>query len=184
MLVVGLRKLFICNGITGMLTITLRSVHTSRKLQQYLHYHPSDWWCVVCLSFFLRSAPVWWALSLCCGICTGFQFQNKLNTTILLLCAGGGGGHLSFLWISTSQLCRLFNFQLFECSSKMSSEEKLCFLVCWEDKNAGLLKNFHLYFYPSEKSVEMFDLRIKKVFLKKTETSQIKQGVYPLIQTR
>ena len=66
----------------------------------------------------------------------------------------------------------------------MSSEEKLCFLVCWEDKNAGLLKNFHLYFYPSEKSVEMFDLRIKKVFLKKTETSQIKQGVYPLIQTR
>ena len=108
---------------------------------------------------------------------------SKLNTTIILLCAGGGG-HLLFLWISTSQLCRLFNFQLFECSSKMSSEEKLCFLVCWEDKNAGLLKNFHLYFYPSEKSVEMFDLRIKKVFLKKTETSQIKQGAYPLIQTR
>ena len=80
----------------------------------------------------------------------------------------------------TCHYCEIHSLASSSCSNvsvKMSSEEKLCFLVCWEDKNAGLLKNFHLYFYPSEKSVEMFDLRIKKVFLKKTETSQIKQGL-------
>lgn len=58
----------------------------------------------------------------------------------------------------------------------MSSEEKLCFLVCWEDKNSGVMKNFHLYFYPTDGSVEMFDLRLKKTFLKKTENGTLKLG--------
>lgn len=48
--------------------------------------------------------------------------------------------------------------------------------VCWEDKNSGFLKNFHLYFYPTDGSVEMFDLRLKKTFLKKTENSSMKLG--------
>ena len=58
----------------------------------------------------------------------------------------------------------------------MKDEDKLCFLVCWEDKNAAILRNFHLYFYPQEKSVEMFDLKTKKTFLKKTENDNIKQS--------
>ena len=59
---------------------------------------------------------------------------------------------------------------------KMKEEDKLCFLVGWEDKNAGLLRNFQLYFYPQEKSVEMFDLKTKKTFLKKTQNENLKQG--------
>ena len=58
----------------------------------------------------------------------------------------------------------------------MKDEDKLCFLVCWEDVNAGLMKNFHLYYYPHDKSVEMFDLKTKKTFLKKTENANIKKG--------
>jgi len=57
---------------------------------------------------------------------------------------------------------------------KMSAtEEKLCFLVCWEDKTAGLVRNFHLNFYPSDNSIEMLDLKSKKLFLKKTVNEQI-----------
>ena len=56
------------------------------------------------------------------------------------------------------------------------SEDKLCFLVCWEDKQSGLLRNFHLYFYPGSNSVEMFDIKTRKVFLKKTQSDRISRG--------
>ena len=57
-------------------------------------------------------------------------------------------------------------------------EDKLCFLVCWNDKQSGLQRDFHLYFYPgsSSPSVEMFDIKTRKVFLKKTETDKISRG--------
>ena len=58
----------------------------------------------------------------------------------------------------------------------MNNEEKLCFLVCWEDRNSGLVRDFHLYFYSQEKCFEMFDLKTKKTFLKKTKYENIKQG--------
>ena len=38
------------------------------------------------------------------------------------------------------------------------------------------MRNFQLYYYPQEKSVEMFDLKTKKTFLKKTENGNLKQG--------
>ena len=66
----------------------------------------------------------------------------------------------------------------------MSSEEKLCFLVCWEDKNSGFMKNFHLYFYLTDGSVEMFDLRLKKTFLKKTENGTLKLGTIVKLGSR
>ena len=65
----------------------------------------------------------------------------------------------------------------------MKDEDKLCFLVCWEDENAGVMKNFHLYYYSQEKSVEMFDLKTKKTFLKKTENENIKKG-YKTLKNR
>ena len=55
-------------------------------------------------------------------------------------------------------------------------EDKLCFLVCWNDKQSGLQRDFHLYFYPGSSSVEMFDIKTRKVFLKKTETDKISRG--------
>eukprot|EP00092_Neocalanus_flemingeri_P000607 GFUD01000648.1.p1 GENE.GFUD01000648.1~~GFUD01000648.1.p1 ORF type:complete len:385 (+),score=98.14 GFUD01000648.1:37-1191(+) len=58
----------------------------------------------------------------------------------------------------------------------MSAQEKLCFLVCWEDKVSDVVRNFHLNFYPADNSVDMYDLKIKKMFLKKTITDQVNQA--------
>ena len=58
----------------------------------------------------------------------------------------------------------------------LDGEDKLCFLVCWNDKQSGLQRDFHLYFYPASSSVEMFDIKTRKVFLKKTETDKVSRG--------
>ena len=58
----------------------------------------------------------------------------------------------------------------------MSSQEKLCFLVCWKDKVSDSVRNFQLNFYPSDNSVDMYDMRMKKMFLKKTTTDQVSQA--------
>ena len=58
----------------------------------------------------------------------------------------------------------------------MTSQEKLCFLVRWKDKVSDSFRNFQLNFYPSDNSVDMFDMRMKKMFLKKTTTDQIRQA--------
>ena len=60
----------------------------------------------------------------------------------------------------------------------LDGEDKLCFLVCWNDKQSGLQRDFHLYFYPASSSVEMFDIKTRKVFLKKTETDKVSRGQY------
>ena len=54
--------------------------------------------------------------------------------------------------------------------------EKLCFLVHWKDKVSDSFRNFQLNFYPSDNSVDMFEMRMKKMFLKKTTTDQIRQA--------
>jgi len=58
-------------------------------------------------------------------------------------------------------------------TSEKEPDEKICFEVTWEDKLAGLMRRFNLNFYPKEESVEMVDLKFKKIFLKKTKTSHI-----------
>ena len=60
----------------------------------------------------------------------------------------------------------------------LDGEDKLCFLVCWNDKQSGLQRDFHLYFYPASSSVEMFDIKTRKVFLKKTETDKVSRGKF------
>ena len=56
------------------------------------------------------------------------------------------------------------------------SGEKLCYLVSWFDKNAGAKRHFHLYYYSNENSFEMFDLKTKKIFLRKTACDQPSLG--------
>ena len=58
----------------------------------------------------------------------------------------------------------------------MSGDDKLCFLVSWEDKVAGVDRHYHLYFYPKEKCVEMMDIKLKKIFLKKCQTNEVNIG--------
>ncbi|XP_064456617.1 nucleoside diphosphate kinase homolog 7-like [Ornithodoros turicata] len=49
------------------------------------------------------------------------------------------------------------------------NEEKYCFLVEWKDTSTDTLRKFMLYFYPRDSTVEMFDTRSRKMFLRRTD---------------
>ncbi|CAL1676914.1 unnamed protein product [Lasius platythorax] len=44
----------------------------------------------------------------------------------------------------------------------------------WYDKVACILKKFYLYYYPSNNTIELFDLKTRKIFLKRTICEGIK----------
>ncbi|XP_031830684.1 nucleoside diphosphate kinase homolog 7 [Nomia melanderi] len=46
--------------------------------------------------------------------------------------------------------------------------EKYIFEAEWYDKIAGILKNFYLFYYPYDNTVELFDIKARKTFLRRT----------------
>jgi nucleoside-diphosphate kinase len=50
-----------------------------------------------------------------------------------------------------------------------TAEDRFVFLVEWYDAAASLVRNYHLTYYPKDKTIEMFDLKSKKLFLKRCE---------------
>ena len=55
----------------------------------------------------------------------------------------------------------------------MPFEEPLVFLTNWFDPSSSLNRKFHLSFFESDKSVEMVDLKNKKMFLRRCPVSNI-----------
>ncbi|KAK2582248.1 hypothetical protein KPH14_004594 [Odynerus spinipes] len=57
----------------------------------------------------------------------------------------------------------------------MSSDytERYIFEAEWYDKVACILKKFYLYYYPTDNTVELFDLKTKKTFLRRTKCEGI-----------
>ncbi|XP_051782089.1 nucleoside diphosphate kinase 7 isoform X1 [Erpetoichthys calabaricus] len=51
----------------------------------------------------------------------------------------------------------------------MSVEERFAFLAEWYDPNAALLRRYQLLFYPKDGSVEMFDVKNQRIFLRRTK---------------
>jgi len=49
----------------------------------------------------------------------------------------------------------------------MSSTSRYCFLTEFFDNMAGIVRQYQLYFYPEDNSIEIHDIKNKKVFLKK-----------------
>lgn len=49
----------------------------------------------------------------------------------------------------------------------MSNSTRYCFLTEFFDNLAGLVRQYQLYFYPEDNSLEIHDIKNKKVFLKK-----------------
>ena len=49
----------------------------------------------------------------------------------------------------------------------MSTATRYCFLTEFFDNMAGLVRQYQLYFYPEDNSLEIHDIKNKKVFLKK-----------------
>eukprot|EP00002_Diphylleia_rotans_P017564 TRINITY_DN3408_c0_g1_i7.p1 TRINITY_DN3408_c0_g1~~TRINITY_DN3408_c0_g1_i7.p1 ORF type:complete len:282 (+),score=37.57 TRINITY_DN3408_c0_g1_i7:116-961(+) len=50
----------------------------------------------------------------------------------------------------------------------MDLEGRMSFLVEWYDTAASIARQYQLFFYPEDNSVEMFDIKNRKVFLKRT----------------
>lgn len=48
-------------------------------------------------------------------------------------------------------------------------EERLAFLTEWYDPSAALLRRFQLLYYPKDGSIEMFDVKNQRIFLKRTK---------------
>jgi nucleoside-diphosphate kinase len=49
----------------------------------------------------------------------------------------------------------------------MSSNTRYCFVTEFFDTMAGIVRQYQLYYYPEDGSIEMHDVKLKKVFLKK-----------------
>ncbi|KAJ1552427.1 Nucleoside diphosphate kinase 7 [Cladochytrium tenue] len=50
------------------------------------------------------------------------------------------------------------------------TDPRYCFLVDWFDAHAQLARQYQLFFYPSDNTVEMYDIKQHRTFLKRTKT--------------
>ena len=50
-----------------------------------------------------------------------------------------------------------------------NNEDRYVFVVEWYDSAASLVRTYNLTYYLKDKTIEMFDLKSRKIFLKKTE---------------
>uniref|UniRef100_A0A3B3RQ08 Nucleoside diphosphate kinase homolog 7 n=2 Tax=Paramormyrops kingsleyae TaxID=1676925 RepID=A0A3B3RQ08_9TELE len=54
-------------------------------------------------------------------------------------------------------------------------EERFAFLTEWYDPSAALLRRYQLLFYPKDGSVEMFDVKNQRTFLRRTRYEELRQ---------
>uniref|UniRef100_A0A8C6KV48 Nucleoside diphosphate kinase homolog 7 n=1 Tax=Nothobranchius furzeri TaxID=105023 RepID=A0A8C6KV48_NOTFU len=57
----------------------------------------------------------------------------------------------------------------------MKTEDRYAFLAEWFDQHASLLRRFLLFFYITDGSVEMYDLKNRKKYLKRTKCDSVNQ---------
>lgn len=53
------------------------------------------------------------------------------------------------------------------------SDTRFCFLVDWYDQHASMIRRYQLLFYPKDKSVEMYDFKKHRIFLKRTKCDHL-----------
>ncbi|KAG9349614.1 hypothetical protein JZ751_028062 [Albula glossodonta] len=56
-----------------------------------------------------------------------------------------------------------------------TTEERFALLAEWYDPTAALLRRFQLLFYPRDGSVEMFDVKNQRTFLRRTKYEELNQ---------
>uniref|UniRef100_A0A8D2ZFB1 Nucleoside diphosphate kinase homolog 7 n=1 Tax=Scophthalmus maximus TaxID=52904 RepID=A0A8D2ZFB1_SCOMX len=54
-------------------------------------------------------------------------------------------------------------------------EDRYAFLAEWYDPTASLLRRYQLFYYPGDASVEMFDVKNQRIFLRRTKYDEIHQ---------
>jgi nucleoside-diphosphate kinase len=54
-------------------------------------------------------------------------------------------------------------------AQKPIKEERYVFETEWYDQQAELIRHYRLFFFPKDSSVEMYDKKLNRVFLKRVE---------------
>lgn len=54
-------------------------------------------------------------------------------------------------------------------------EDRYVFLTEWFDPTAALLRRYQLFYYPKDRSVEMFDVKHQRIFLRRTPYKELHQ---------
>ncbi|XP_042339611.1 nucleoside diphosphate kinase 7 isoform X2 [Plectropomus leopardus] len=54
-------------------------------------------------------------------------------------------------------------------------EDRFAFLAEWYDPTAALLRRYQLFYYPKDSSVEMFDVKNQRIFLRRTKYGDLHQ---------
>ena len=57
----------------------------------------------------------------------------------------------------------------------MATEERFVFLTEWFDSQAGLKKEFLLEFYLSDQTIDLYDTKNKRMFLKRTKYPSVSE---------
>lgn len=58
----------------------------------------------------------------------------------------------------------------------MSTDERYCFTGEWYDSQASMTRTYQVLYYPSDNSIEMFDMKTRRTFLKRTKSDTVKLG--------
>jgi nucleoside-diphosphate kinase len=58
----------------------------------------------------------------------------------------------------------------------MSTEDRFVFVTEWYDQQAGLRKEFLLEFYLGDQTIDLYDTKNKRMFLKRTKYPQITES--------
>ncbi|XP_061636204.1 nucleoside diphosphate kinase 7 isoform X2 [Phyllopteryx taeniolatus] len=58
----------------------------------------------------------------------------------------------------------------------MEEKDRFAFLADWYDPTAALLRRYQLFYYPHDSSVEMFDVKNQRIFLRRTKYGDLRPG--------
>ena len=58
----------------------------------------------------------------------------------------------------------------------MATEDRFVFQSEWYDQQAGLNRQFLLEFYLADQTIDIYDLKMKRMFLKRTKYPQISEA--------
>jgi len=56
----------------------------------------------------------------------------------------------------------------------MAEEDKFCFIVDWYDPNAAFIRHYQLVYYPKDSTIEMFDMKNHRSFLRRTKAENVR----------
>jgi len=57
----------------------------------------------------------------------------------------------------------------------MGEQERFCFITEWYDPHAAFMRKYQFHFYPEDNTMEMYDMKNHRMFLRRTKAENIRQ---------